>query len=71
MTGNTPDQTGKSSSRALGSRGRGESTPELDQATLERLGRLLARSADQLVRQPIPDLLVLLLAKMDAKERGQ
>jgi hypothetical protein len=71
MSGNGPDRTEKSASHALGSRSYDESLPELDEAIQQRLGRLLARCADELVLQPMPDVILLLLAKMQAKERGE
>ena len=70
MPRNSPDRTEKSASQALGSRNRDESLLELDEAIQERLGRPLARCADELVLQPMPDVFLLLLAKIEAKERG-
>ena len=54
----------------LGLEAQDEKTPELDEATQERLGRVLARYADELVRQPIPDEFLSLLAKLEVKERS-
>ena len=71
MAGNGPERTEISASHALGSRNHEESRPEHDAAIQERLGRLLARCADELVLQPMPEVFLLLLAKMEAKERGE
>jgi len=71
MTGNDPDRGGKASSRALRLRNFHGAPPEFDEATQQRLGRLLARSAELFVRLPIPDVFLLLLARMEAKERGE
>ena len=70
MSGNTPDWTEKSSP-ALGSGNHDESPAEFDELTQERLGRVVARDADQLVRQAMPDVFLSLLAKLEAKERGK
>ena len=70
MSGNSPDRTDKSS-LAPGPANHDESLPELDGATQERLGRLLAGDGDQLVRQPVPDVFLSLLARLEAKEQGE
>jgi hypothetical protein len=54
-----------------GSESRAEGTPELDEATQERFGRMLARDADEFVRQPAPDVFRSLLTKLEARERGE
>lgn len=46
-----------------------EGVPELDQAIQERLGRILAAYSQELVTQPVPDIFLSLLAKLEAKER--
>jgi len=71
MSGNGPDGTEKSASHALGSRSHDGSLPELDESIQKRLGRVPARCADELVLQPMPDVFLLLLSKMEAKERGE
>jgi hypothetical protein len=70
MSRDSPDRT-EESWRALGAGKHDEILPEIDEATQERLGRLLARDADQLVRQPMPDVFLSLLAKLEAKEQGE
>jgi len=70
MSGNDPDRTGKPL-WFLGPEDHAEEIPEVDEATQERLGRALARYCDELVRQPVPDVLLSLLAKLEAKERGE
>ena len=47
------------------------SPPELDEAGQRRLGGFLARRADELVHEPMPDVFLRLLARMEAKERGE
>jgi hypothetical protein len=48
-----------------------ELLPELDAATQEKLGKVLARYSNELVSQPVPDIFLSLLAKLAAKERGE
>jgi hypothetical protein len=71
MSGNSPDGTEKWASNALEPKSHDESAPKLNEVIQERLGRLLARCADELVLQPVPDVLLLLMTKMGAKERGE
>ncbi|MFY9657817.1 MAG: hypothetical protein WAK01_14775 [Methylocystis sp.] len=70
MSGSGPDRSQKSSP-TLGRKSLDVNAPELDEATQLRLGGFLARRADQLVRDPLPDVFLLLLAKMNAKEEGE
>ena len=66
MSGNDPDT--QSSSRAQGLKSHVEGRPKLDAAAQERLGSMLARYADQLLCEPIPDVFLALLAKLEGKE---
>ena len=43
----------------------------LDPKIQEQLGRVFRCFCDDLVRQPIPDKLVVLLAQLEAKQRGK
>jgi len=67
MRGHDPHQFEKPP-RPRGLEAQDEKTPELDQAIQERLGRVLARYADELAHQPIPDEFLSLLAKLEGKE---
>jgi hypothetical protein len=70
MSGNSRDGTEKPPLQP-GSESRAEDTPELDEATQERLGRMLTRDADEFVPQPMPDVFRSLLTKLGARERGE
>jgi hypothetical protein len=66
MSGNDPDT--ERSPRAQGLESHVEGRPKLDAAAQERLGSLLARHADGLSYEPVPDAFLALLAKLEAKE---
>jgi len=70
MSGSDPDRSQKSPPPA-GPQGVETSPPELDEAAQRRLGGFLARRADELVHEPMPDVFLRLLARMEAKERGE
>lgn len=46
-----------------------EESPSLDPRVQEQLGRVFRSFCDDLVQQPIPDKLVVLLARLEAKQR--
>ena len=71
MSGSGPDRSRKPPLRSTGRQRLGISPPELDEAAQFRLGDFLARRADQLVGEPVPNAFLLLLARMEAKERGE
>jgi len=48
-----------------------EAAAVLDPRIQEQLGRVFRNYCDDLVRQPIPDKLVVLLAQLEAKQRGR
>ncbi len=48
-----------------------EDTPSLDPRVQEQLGRVFRNFCDDLVHQPIPDKLAVLLARLEAKQRGK
>ncbi len=48
-----------------------EETPSLDPKVQEQLGRVFRSFCDDLVHQPIPDKLAVLLARLEAKQRGK
>lgn len=57
---------------ASGKRGElAEETPSLDPRVQEQLGRVFRNYCDDLVHQPIPDKLAVLLARLEAKQRGK
>jgi hypothetical protein len=66
MSGNDPDT--ESSPRAQGLESQVEGRPKLDAAAQERLGSMLARHAGGLLCEPVPDVFLALLAKLEAKE---
>ncbi|HYA79755.1 MAG TPA: NepR family anti-sigma factor [Methylocystis sp.] len=43
--------------------------PALDASTQLELGRILGQYSQDLINQPIPDILLTLLAKLEARER--
>lgn len=48
-----------------------EDAPSLDPRVQEQLGRVFRSFCDDLVHQPIPDKLAVLLARLEAKQRGK
>lgn len=48
-----------------------EEAPSLDPKVQEQLGRVFRTFCDDLVHQPIPDKLAVLLARLEAKQRGK
>jgi hypothetical protein len=70
MSGSGPDRS-QTSPHAAGPQGIDMSPAELDEATQKRLGSFLARRAEELIREPMPDGFLRLLARMEAKERGE
>lgn len=46
-----------------------EELPSLDPRVQEQLGRVFRSFCDDLVHQPIPDKLAVLLARLEAKQR--
>ena len=46
-----------------------EDAPSLDPRVQEQLGRVFRSFCDDLVHQPIPDKLAILLARLEAKQR--
>jgi len=48
-----------------------EEAPALDPRVQEQLGRVFRSFCDDLVHQPIPDKLAVLLARLEAKQRGK
>ena len=48
-----------------------EDTPSLDPKVQEQLGRVFRNYCEDLVHQPIPDKLAVLLARLEAKQRGK
>jgi hypothetical protein len=70
MSGSDPDRSQKSP-HVSGGESLDTNAPELDEATQLRLGGFLARRADPLVRDPLPDVFLHLLARMEAKERSE
>jgi Anti-sigma factor NepR len=47
----------------------GADEPTLDASTQLELGRILGQYSQDLINQPIPDILLALLAKLEARER--
>ena len=45
--------------------------PALDPKVQEQLGRVFRTFCDDLIHQPIPDKLVVLLARLEAKQRDK
>jgi hypothetical protein len=66
MSGNDPDT--QRSWRAPGLENPVDRRPRLDAAAQARLGSVLARYADRLIGEPLPEAFLSLLAKLQAKE---
>ncbi|HXY58196.1 MAG TPA: NepR family anti-sigma factor [Methylocystis sp.] len=43
--------------------------PALDASTQLQLGRILSQYSQDLINQPVPDIFLALLAKLEARER--
>lgn len=48
-----------------------EEKPSLDPRVQEQLGRVFRSYCEDLVHQPVPDKLAVLLARLEAKQRGK
>jgi hypothetical protein len=70
MPGSGPDRNQKSPHAGV-RQSLDLSPPELDEATQLRLGGFLAGCVDQLVREPMPDVFLHLIARMEAKGAGR
>lgn len=69
------EEANKASEEAAASPGRpeagipGEHVPSLDPKIQDQLGRVFRSFCDDLVHQPMPDKLLVLLARLEAKQR--